>query len=334
MPYRLASGSDTMPEATDVGFGARRTGKTVAQATATDQATFTAAMDAHFGTLSGVVGVMVHDLRTGNALTYNHEEVFPTASTLKVPLLYELFRQAEAGMIDLTERVTLSYANRVPGSGVLQDLDEGLQPTIRDLAELMIIVSDNWATDLIYERIGKERVAATLRELGMRQTHIPLTIHELFCTLAEVDPASPEATYELLRETLKSSKAADDNLGYSADPRNDVSSPADMVRLMVLIHEGRGLSDTGREGMLKILKDQNFNTIIPARLPDDEKIETAHKTGSLRGIRNDVGLVYAPKASYAVAFMSKGQKDIPEVIDQMARASRWIWDALATDAEA
>jgi beta-lactamase class A len=107
-----------------------------------------------------------------------------------------------------------------------------------------------------------------------------------------------------------------------------------MIRLLVAIHEGRGLSAASREGILKILKDQNFNTIIPARLPDDERIESAHKTGSLRGIRNDVGIVYAAKATYAVAFMSKGQADIPEVIDRMARASRWIWDALATGAEA
>lgn len=332
MPYRSAPGSDTMPAATDIA-GAIRTGETVGQAIASDQATFAAAMEDHFGALGGVVGAMVHDLRSGRTLTYNHEAVFPTASTLKVPLLYELFRQADAGMIDLAERVTLSHATRVPGSGILQDLDEGLQPTIRDLAELMIIVSDNWATDLIYHRIGKEHVASTLRELDMRQTHIPLTIHELFCALADIDPTSPEATYAYLREALKTAKAADDNLGYAADPRNDVSTPADMIRLLVTIHAGRGLSEASRDRVLKILKDQNFNTIIPARLPDDEGVETAHKTGSLRGIRNDVGIVYAPKATYAVAFMSKGQKDIPEVIDRMARASRWIWDAMATNKE-
>ena len=304
-------------------------------ATTSDQAIFTSAMDRHFGHLSGPVGVMVRvfDGDNDRVMTYNHEEVFPTASTLKTPLLYELFRQADAGKIDLTERVTLSHANRVPGSGVLQDLDEGLQPTIRDLAELMIIVSDNWATDLIYERIGKESVAAMLKELGLNQTHIPLTIHELFSTLAEVDPTDPKVDYDFLKEYLKTYKPADDNPGFAADERNDVSSPADMVRLMTLIHEGHGLSEKGREGVLKILKDQNFGTIIPARLPDDEQIETAHKTGSLRGIKNDVGNVYSPKVNYAIAFMSKGQDDVPEVVDQMARASRWVWDYLTGEVD-
>lgn len=299
----------------------------------TAQTMFTDAMNSHFGQLSGTVGVMVHELGSGQELTYNHREVFPTASTLKVPLLYELFRQADEGTIDLTDRVTLRHGGRVPGSGVLQDLDEGLQPTIRDLAELMIIVSDNWATDMIYERIDKANMAATLRNLGLHQTHIPMTIHELFCALADVAPEDPKIDYHFLKEYLKNYKPGEDNVGYATDERNDVSSPADMIRLLVQIHEGHGLSEESHKGAIKILKDQNFNTIIPARLPMDERIETAHKTGSLRGIRNDVGIVYSPKVNYAVAFMSKGQDDIPEAVDQMARASRWIWDFLTDTAQ-
>ena len=138
--------------------------------TAAHQAAFTEAMDDLFASLGGTVGVMVHDLGSGLELTYNHDQMYPTASTLKTPLLYELFRQADAGKVDLAERVTLSHATRTPGSGVLQDLDEGLQPTIRDLAELMIIVSDNWATDMVYARIGKEAMKATLEDLGLTQT--------------------------------------------------------------------------------------------------------------------------------------------------------------------
>jgi beta-lactamase class A len=293
-----------------------------------DQAAFAAAMDERFAPLGGTVGVMVHELRIGRELTYNHEETFPTASTLKVPLLYGMYRQADAGEIDLTERVTLRHADRTAGSGVLQHLDEGLQPTIRDLAELMIIVSDNWATDIIFNRLGKDNVAAMLKELGLNQTHLPMTIHELFSALADVEPNDPKVTYDFLKEYLKTYKPGPDNVGNALDDRNDVSSPADMVRLMVLIDAGHGLSAESREGALRILKNQNFTSIIPARLPIDEKIEAAHKTGSLRGVKNDVGIVYSPKVNYAVAFMSRGQEDVPETVDQMARASRWIWDYL------
>lgn len=293
------------------------------------QRAFTDAMDGYFGQLSGPVGVMVHDLGTGLDLGYNQAEVFPTASTLKTPLLYELYRLADAAEIDLSERVTLRHADRTPGSGILQQLDEGLQPTIRDLAELMIIVSDNWATDIVYSRIGKERIARMLDELGLHQTHIPLDIREMFCALAMVDPADPQVTYEFLKEHLKNTKAPADSIGYACDPRNDTSSPADMVRLMRLIHEGQGLSPESREAIIRTLKNQNFGDRIPARLPQDAGIETAHKTGSLRGIRNDVGIVYSPTINYAVAFMSKWQDDTAETIDRMARASRWIWDFLS-----
>src|SRR5699024_40768 len=143
----------------------------------------------------------------------------------------------------LSERVTLRHADRTPGSGILQQLDEGLQPTIRDLAELMIIVSDNWATDMVYARIGKERIARMLDELGLHQTHIPLTIREMFCALAMVDTNDPKVDYEFLKDHLKNHRSPDDSIGYACDARNDVSSPADMVRLNTLIHEGHGLSE-------------------------------------------------------------------------------------------
>ncbi len=296
-----------------------------------NQQDFSAAMEQFFADLGGPVGVMVDHLDTDLVLTYNADEMFPTASTLKTPLLYELYRQAEAGTVDLTERITLSHSNRVPGSGVLQDLDEGLQPTISDLAELMIIVSDNWATDLLYGIIGKEAMPSTLTDLGLTSTFIPLTIREMFSAMANVDAADPVITYDLLRDHLKNATTEDDNLAFAADSRNDVSTPRDMATLMRIIHEGQGLSEDGRAGVLKILKDQNFNTRIPGRLPVDESIEVAHKTGSIRGVANDVGTVYSPKVNYIITMMSRGQTDSAETTDRLARASRWIWDRLTAD---
>ncbi|MGB3329210.1 MAG: serine hydrolase [Thermomicrobiales bacterium] len=293
------------------------------------QETFATALDAYLSPLGGLVGVAVHDFTTGQDFTFNAEDIFPTASTLKVPLLYTLFQQADAGAIDLGERITLRHADRVPGSGVLQHMDEGLQPTIRDCAELMIIVSDNWATDIIWNRLGKERVNATLAAIGMTNTALPLTIHELFSALAEVDPADPATDYDFLRTYLKDYNPSPNNPAMAFDARNDTSTPADMIHLLGLIDASTGITPESREAMLKIMKHQNFTTIIQGRLPTDQGIEAAHKTGSLRGVKNDVGIVTSPKAHYAIAFMSRGQEDVPEVVDRMARVSRWVYDALA-----
>ena len=297
------------------------------------QVAFSEALADYFADLSGMVGVAVHDFTTGADFTYNATEIYPTASTLKVPLLYTLYCLADAGKLDLGERVTLTYANRVPGSGVLQHMDEGLQPTLRDLAELMIIVSDNWATDLLWNRMSKQTVDTTLAEIGLSQTSLPMTIFELFSTLAGVDAAAPETDYDYLMDYLKDYDPQPDNPAMGFDARNDTSSPADMVRLLKVIDGCDGLSAESREAMLTILKHQNFTTILQGRLPTREGIEVAHKTGSLRGVKNDVGLVFSPKAHYAIAFLSRGQDDIPEVTDRMSRVSRWVYDALAGGSE-
>ena len=304
------------------------------QTTSLDQAAFRAAMDEHFGELGGCVGLMVQDLGTGNTLTHNHTELFPTASTMKVPVLYEVYRQADAGLLDLKSRVTLRAVDRVPGSGVLQALDEELQPTVRDLSELMITVSDNYATDLLLAMIGKDNLAKTLHDLGLEQTSLPMTIREMLSSMVALDPADPATTYELLNQRVRQGPWDREGLAYAEDPRNDISSPADMVRLLSHIETSHGLSVASREGAIRILKNQNFSTIIPARLPDGMGIEVAHKTGSLKGVRNDVGIVYSPQISYVIAFMSKGMDDAAEAVVQMAKASRWVWDHLAEDSSA
>ena len=86
----------------------------------------------------------------------------------------------------------------------------------------------------------------------------------MFCALADVDPADESIDYQFLKDHLKNKKSRPESIGYACDARNDVSSPADMVRLSTLIHEGHGLTEQSREGVMKILKDQNFNTIITA----------------------------------------------------------------------
>ncbi len=292
------------------------------------QTAFEQATSAFEAATGGRLGVLVHDLGTGEELAWNAGDTFPTASTMKVPLLYALYRLADAGDIDLAERVTLVPDDRVPGSGVLQHLDAGLNPTVRDLAELMIIVSDNYATDLVYRLVGQDRLAATLADLELGDTYLPHPTWHILAHMVGIAADDPALTYDAFRERLKGSGSTSGDV-YT-DDEYDRSTPADMARLMTIIENGHGLSPESRDAMITMLKHQTVSDRLPALLPQDAGIEVAHKTGSVRGVRNDVGIVYGPNLAYAIAIMTKGLADPAEGTLQIARLSRAIWDLLAT----
>lgn len=252
----------------------------------------------------GVVGVAATYLPTGRHVGYREEETFPTASVIKVPILVTLYEAALAGEVDLAERVTYRADTKVPGSGVLQDLDDGLVCTLRDLAVLMITVSDNTATDLVLARLGKERVEAAMTRHGLESVRLPFSIQELLYELAGLDPSAP-GQYEEARRRLR---RIEGDGGRALDPlRSDRASPRDLCRLFELLESRAILDDDACAAILDINQRQKFGDIIPSRLP--RGTITAHKTGSLKGVRNDAGIVYGPKGPYAVAIMSRGMPD-------------------------
>lgn len=281
-------------------------------------------MDSAISKAPGTVGVAAKHLRTGTEFRHNADELFFTASTFKVPLLVELYRQVDQGKIDLAERVELTNAVRVPGSGVLKNLGTGLQPTLHDLAMLMIIISDNSATDILYEKVGGENINNTMRELGLTKTRIPMTTRQLLYSIVGLDPQDPMHTYQMASDKLFIQQYVPDADGFSEE-KSDVSSPGDMSLLLELLHEGDILSPSSREGALDILKRQQLNNVIPLKLPPS--IESAHKTGSYRGVRCDVGIVYSPSGPYTVAIMAKGVSGLTLEVDlALADISRSIYD--------
>jgi beta-lactamase class A len=297
------------------------------ETTTARQSAFEQATRAFEETTGGRLGALVRDLGTGEELAWNATDTFPTASTMKVPLLYALYRLVDTGEVDLTERVSLASEDRVPGSGVLQHLDPGLNPTVRDLAELMIIVSDNYATDLIYRLVGRDRLAATLADLALGDTYLPHPTRLILAHMVGIDSDDPELTYEAFRERLKGSEPVPGNI--YADGEYDRSTPADMVRLLTTIEDGAGLAPESRDAILTMMKHQTVSDRLPARLPQNAGIEVAHKTGSVRGVRNDVGIVYGPELTYAIAIMTKDLPDPTEGTLEIARLSRAIWDLLS-----
>ncbi len=250
--------------------------------------------------IGGVLGVAVTHLRSGAHAGYKEDALFPLASVVKVPLLVALYAEARAGRLDLRERIAYRRAARVAGSGVLQDLDDGLRPTLHDLAVLMITVSDNTATDLVLERVGKANVERVMAELGLASIRVPFGINELLHEL--VDLRVGEAEYEEVRRRLRESAGSG---GRAVIPeQSDRGTPRELGRLIELL-ESRAILDAGAcDAILDICLRQKFSDRIPGRLPPEVRV--AHKTGSIRGVRNDVGVVYGPSGPYAIALFWRG----------------------------
>lgn len=248
----------------------------------------------------GIVGVAATQLATGRHIGYREDEVFPTASVIKLPLLVALHEAATAGRIDLAERVTYRDETKVAGSGVLQYLDDGLNPTLRDLAVLMMSVSDNTATDLLFDRVGKQRIEETMDHLGLPSIRIPFDIREMLMELVDMDHSRPGG-YDELRRRLRLSLGSG---GRSMTPdQADRTSPADMCRLLELIEARAILNADACTAIIELMKRIQSATRIPGLLPKGTVV--AHKTGSYRRLRNDVGIVYAPNGPYAVALFAR-----------------------------
>ena len=272
----------------------------------------------------GTVGVCARHLNTGAQVRHNADMTFFTASTLKVPLLLELYRQVDEGKIDLSRRMGLTATMRVTGSGVLKELGAGLQPTIHDLAMLMIVISDNTATDILYETVGRDSLNATMRELGLAKTHIPMSTREMLCSVTGLDPRNPGHTYEMVADRLFKRKF-DLESDALDEEKSNVSCPDDMCILLEMVHRGEALSPSSREGFFGILKRQQLNSMIPLLLPSGT--EVAHKTGVYDTVRCDVGIVYSLTGPYAIAIRAKQIKGERLGIDlALASVSRAVYE--------
>lgn len=262
-------------------------------------------------------------LESGAEVRRRADDVFFTASTLKVPLLVDLYRQVDEGELDLGRSLVLTDSHRAPGSGVLKEMASGLKPTVHDLALLMIIISDNTATDMLYDLVGRDALNETMRRLGLATTRIPMSCRELLWSIYAVDTDDiPEGN--TLADARRARGEAREGADAFSEARSDVSSPVDMVRLLELVHRGEVLSETSRGAVLDILGRQQLHTIIPHDLPLGTR--TAHKTGGVPGVRCDVGIVYAPSGAYAVALMAKRVTDMKAVDRALARVSRAVYD--------
>jgi len=243
------------------------------------------------------VGFSATHLPSGESVAINPHLLFPTASVYKMPLMVEVYRQAGEGRFSLSDRLALSDAHRIIGSGVLQKLGGGIAPTIRDLVMLMIVVSDNTATHMLQELVGADATTATMRRLGLQDIHVALSMPALFAHGYGIAPEPPPGYGEMLAASRERDMDLD-GLAFRRSPANTTSSAEDMASLCAMIHEGKAGTAAACADMMEILRAQQLRDRVPRFLPVGA---VANKTGSFRRIRNDAGIILRG-AHDAIAF--------------------------------
>ena len=256
-------------------------------------------------------------LESGQRIDIDAERVFPMCSVLKIPVLVEAFSQIEAGRFTLEDRWELTTAEKNLPSGILVFFDDGLKPTVKDLLTLMMIVSDNTATDMVMHRLGQGSVTSTMHSLGLTDIHVPLTIRELFDDL--LPSSDPTQNLLALAGAGPRNRAG---VCYSLGPDNDVGTPAALTELLARIWRGEIISRTACDAMLEILLKQQLNDRLPRYLPPGTPC--AHKTGTLPGIRNDSGIIYASENAHVAVTVFSRWDDEAVSDDPIARSEQPI----------
>jgi beta-lactamase class A len=251
--------------------------------------------------LDGVMGVAIEDLTSGQKFALHADDVFPQASTIKVAVLAELYHQAQTGKLKLTDLYTVNASDLVPDSNIMGGLTPGItRITLRDLATMMIAVSDNSAANVLIDRIGMENVNALMDTLGLPHTR--------------------------LRRKMMDVKAA-------AEGRENISTPAEMTSLLEQLYRGKVLNKELSEDFFKVLSTHE-ESFIPRDLPEGLKI--ANKAGELEGVRNDVGVVFVQKRPYIICVMTtylRHERDGEQAISEISAAAYRMFDRLARASE-
>jgi beta-lactamase class A len=242
----------------------------------------------------GSVSLYAKNLDTGVSYGLRADAPVPTASTIKLPIMVELFAEAEEGRLDWNQKLLLTDQDKVSGSGVLPEFSSGDALPIRDLMHVMIVVSDNTATNLILDRIGGNAVNLRMAQWGLKQTAVMRKIMQ-----AKLFPDS-HPTPQPEGMTDEGKKPGNDRWGTGR------SCPRDMVLLLERLYRGELVSKTASQKMIAVLKRQHDHSGVGR----DMNTVIASKSGALDHLRSDVAIVYSPHGPVAMAITVN---DIPEV---------------------
>ena len=245
-------------------------------------------------------GIALRHIESGEEVLVNADQYFPLASVVKIPVLVEMCYRLAEGQIKPSDRWTLLNSDKNFPSGVLVFFEEGLTPTVRDLMMFMIIISDNTATDILINRLGKENIVNRMRSLGLKDIHITMNIRELFAEIMpDTNPNKDiKELHRLMREKMDEFEGPRTGRITALSPENNVSTPIDMTNLLQLIYDGKAPNRQWSDYALDVLFHQQLNDRIPRFLPNGTLV--AHKTGTIGATRNDAGIIYVNDNSHVI----------------------------------
>lgn len=256
---------------------------------AADTAGLRRALERITSSFSGIVGISVRNLATGEHLSMRGDEKYPSASLIKVPILVTLLDEVERGRMELGERSTMIARDRVGGSGILRHMESGISLSLEDLAWLMITLSDNTATNLLLDKLDIATVGSKMEALGL--------------------PGTKVHSKTFRRQT---SIAMDSSALYGLG----VATPDEMVELFTMLHEGRAVTPALDSLALHMLLANQDGNMMVRWLPGGTRV--AHKSGSVDQARNDCGIMYSPAAPLALCVMTRENAETSYAVDSPA----------------
>ncbi len=235
----------------------------------------------------GVMGITIRDLTDGREFSVNADDIFPTASSIKLPLLIELYRQSQTGTSQkLTDLYTFRKEDVVPDSAIMENLTPGVsRVTNRDLAGMVVAVSDNSATNVLIDRVGFDNVNKMLDAQGLHKTRLRRHMMD-----------------------IAAAKAGNEN----------VSTPREMTQLLEAVYRGKILNPQMSEDFWNLMCTKKESP-LPRLLPDDLRI--ANKPGELDGVRTDSGLVFLKNRPYVISVMTTYARDERAASEAIAQIS-------------
>lgn len=237
--------------------------------------------------VEGSVSLYAKNLDTGQAVGIRESEPVRTASTIKLPIMLAVFDTVARGKAKWTEPLAVTVADKVSGSGIIgSEISDGVQLPLRDVVHLMIVLSDNTATNMVLERFGADTVNEYLDKIGIKETRSLRKVRGDGSVLKA--PSGWSAAGKL-----------PENRKYGLG----VSTPKDMVSILERLHKGSLVSAEASREMIAILKRCQDDSGIRRKL---SRFTIANKTGALDALRSDVAIVYSDKGPIAMAITVDG----------------------------